>query len=103
MSEEDIPDFEDMPTEATPISDFDQNGLLLKIAVKPDKARHLKQREIGLLADLAAPVPRGRQPPVNAAARVIEIIRARAVEAMPEEVGEDNNDVGFFSRAEAKT
>ena len=33
MSEEDIPDFEDMPTEAAPIEDFDQNGLLLKIAV----------------------------------------------------------------------
>ena len=65
---------------------------LLKIAVKADKARHLKQREIGLLADLAAPVPRGRQPPVNAAARVIEIVRARAVEAMPEEVGKNNND-----------
>ena len=32
MSEEEIPDFEDMPTEAAPIEDFDQNGLLLKIA-----------------------------------------------------------------------
>ena len=33
MSEEEIPDLENMATEAAPIEDFDQNGLLLKSAV----------------------------------------------------------------------
>tara|TARA_Y100001970_G_scaffold269170_1_gene361301 strand:+ start:38 stop:832 length:795 start_codon:yes stop_codon:yes gene_type:complete len=55
MSEEDIPDFEDMPTEAAPIEDFDQNGLLLKIAVNgitvQDYVKKLQESDILVAVD----------------------------------------------------
>ena len=38
---------------------------------------------------LRAPVPRGSEPPVNARARVEEVVGAGTVEAQPEEVGQD--------------
>ena len=50
MSEEEIPDFENMATEAAPIEDFDQNGLLLKIAVNgitvQDYVKKLQESDI---------------------------------------------------------
>ena len=55
MSEEDIPNFEDMPTEASPIEDFDQNGLLLKIAVNgitvQDYVKKLQESDILVAVD----------------------------------------------------
>ena len=55
MSEEDILDLEDMPTEAAPIEDFDQNGLLLKIAVNgitvQDYVKKLQESDILVAVD----------------------------------------------------
>ena len=55
MSEEEIPDFENMATEAAPIEDFDQNGLLLKIAVNgitvQDYVKKLQESDILVAVD----------------------------------------------------
>ena len=55
MSEEEIPDFENMATEAAPIDDFDQNGLLLKIAVNgitvQDYVKRLQESDILVAVD----------------------------------------------------
>ena len=41
-----------------------------------------------LLLELGTPVPRGGEPAVDAAARVVVVVRARAIEGVPEEVGQ---------------
>ena len=55
MSEEEIPDLENMATEAAPIDDFDQNGLLLKIAVNgitvQDYVKKLQESDILVAVD----------------------------------------------------
>ena len=55
MSEEEFLDLEDMPTEAAPIDDFDQNGLLLKIAVNgitvQDYVKKLQESDILVAVD----------------------------------------------------
>ena len=55
MSEEEIPDLENMATEAAPIEDFDQNGLLLKIAVNgitvQDYVKRLQESDILVAVD----------------------------------------------------
>ena len=55
MSEEEILDLEDMATEAAPIEDFDQNGLLLKIAVNgitvQDYVKKLQESDILVAVD----------------------------------------------------
>ena len=55
MSEEEFLDLEDMATEAAPIEDFDQNGLLLKIAVNgitvQDYVKKLQESDILVAVD----------------------------------------------------
>ena len=48
-----------------------------------------KHVEIPLLLERRAPVPRAREAPVDAAPRVVEVVRAAAVEGMPEKVAKD--------------
>ncbi|GIX61001.1 exoribonuclease, putative [Babesia caballi] len=62
---------------------------LAEPAVEPAERSQQKHREVLLLLNLGAPVPSRSQPAVNAAAGVVEVVRAAAVEGMPEEVGEN--------------
>ena len=55
----------------------------LELPVKRREARELEDHEEGLRRQLRAPVPSGREPPVDARAGVEEIVRARAVETIP--------------------
>jgi len=45
--------------------------------------------EIPLLLERRAPIPRAREAPIDAAPRIIEIVRAAPVERVPEKVAED--------------
>lgn len=53
------------------------------------EARQLENGVVVLLLDLGAPIPSGGEAPVDARARVKEVVSARAVEGMPEEVHQD--------------
>jgi hypothetical protein len=45
--------------------------------------------EIPLFLERRAPVPRAGQPPIDAAPRVVKVVRAAPVERVPEKVTED--------------
>jgi hypothetical protein len=62
---------------------------LLEVTVEALEARELEHRVVGLLLELGAPVPRGRQPPVYARPGVEEVIRSTSVETVPEEIGQN--------------
>ena len=51
--------------------------------------RELEHRVVRLLLDLRAPVPRRGEPPVDARPGVEEVVRARPVERVPEEIRKD--------------
>mmetsp|Transcript_5681 Transcript_5681/g.21433 ORF Transcript_5681/g.21433 Transcript_5681/m.21433 type:complete len:325 (+) Transcript_5681:30-1004(+) len=58
-------------------------------AVEPRETRQRKHRVVRLFLNLRAPVPRARQPPVDARSRVEEVIRPGSVEGVPEKVRQD--------------
>ena len=64
-------------------------GLLGELPVKASEIGHLEERPVALLLDLAAPVPRGREAPVDARPGVEERIGPGPVERVPEEVAQD--------------
>merc|ERR1712072_451909 len=69
----------------TPLS-FPSPLLPALLAIKAREPREQEDRPIRLLLDLRAPIPRTRQATINAASRIEEIVRARAVEPMLEEI-----------------
>ena len=58
----------------------------VELAVEGREARQSKHDKIRLARQLGAPVPRGREPPVDARARVEEVVGAAAVEGELEKV-----------------
>ena len=63
--------------------------------------RRLRAAHVWLLLELAAPIPRRGEAAVDAAARVVVVVGARAVEGVPEEVGQ-HELAALFHRAEAR-
>ena len=70
-------------------------------ALRAGARRRLRAAHVRLLLELAAPVPRRGEAAVDAAARVVVVVGARAVEGVPEEVGQ-HELAALFHRAEAR-
>jgi len=59
------------------------------IAIETDETCKQEDGEIPLLFNRTTPIPGACQPPVDATASIVKVVRSRAVKSVPEEVCED--------------
>jgi len=57
--------------------------------IETNKSCKQEDGKVSFPLDRATPIPGARQPAIDTAASVVEVIRSRAVKSMPEEVRED--------------
>lgn len=68
-----------------------------KFPIKPHKSTQPKYREVRLLLNAAAPVPRRGQPPINARSCVEKVVCPTPIESVPEKVGQDQLNTAFHA------
>jgi hypothetical protein len=63
--------------------------MVLPISIKADEPSEEEHREVFLLLQRLTPIPSRSESTVDTAASIVEVVRTRPVEAVPEEVTED--------------